>query len=96
MFGEWGFNAISDIMTNNNWQMRVIVEGRRPHYWVCRQQGHLAQHSPQKAGDKLQNPPAPAALPIAPSEKAPENDSAQNEWTKVVRSRKGGKSTPPK
>ena len=30
----------------------VIIEGRRPHCWVWRQQGHIVQHCPQKAGGK--------------------------------------------
>ena len=41
----------------------------------------------RKRETKPQNPPAPAAAPIAPAENSPESDSAKNEWTKVVRQR---------
>ena len=46
MVGDYSFLTIPDIITNNGWQMRVIIGGRRLDCWSCRQQEHLAKHCP--------------------------------------------------
>ena len=43
-----GFQAISYILTYQNQQVMVVVEGRRPLKWSCKQQGHFARICPQK------------------------------------------------
>ena len=51
--------------TNNDWQIRVVLERRKPLCWSCRQQGHLAVHCSLKMGGK---PKCPAVLVITPCE----------------------------
>ena len=43
-----GFQAIPEIITCRDRQMMVVVEGRRPRCWGCKQLGHIAKFCPQK------------------------------------------------
>ena len=78
------FQRIPDTIQFRNQKLSIIVEGRRPHYWPCRQPRHLAMEWPVKAdGNKAPEQPTP-----------PENTSNSAEgWTKVVR--KARKAPPP-
>ena len=42
-----GFQAIPEIITNRDRQMMVVVEGRQPRCWSCKQLGHIAKFCPQ-------------------------------------------------
>ena len=44
-----GFQAISHIIAYKDQQIMVVVEGRRPLCWSCKQLGHLARDSWQRA-----------------------------------------------
>ena len=50
-----GFQAIPEIIISRERQMMVVVEGRRPHCWSCKQLGHISKFCPQK------DPPSAAA-----------------------------------
>ena len=43
-----GFHAIPHIIMYRDTPMTVIVEGRRPLCWGCKQLGHFARSCPQK------------------------------------------------
>ena len=43
-----GFQAIPEIITCKDRQMMVVVEGRRPRCWGCKQLGHITKFCPQK------------------------------------------------
>ena len=43
-----GFDAIPHIITYRDTTMTVVVEGRRPLCWECKQLGHFARSCPQK------------------------------------------------
>ena len=44
-----GFNAIPHTIAYRNTTMTVIVEGRKPLCWNCKQLGHISRSCPQKA-----------------------------------------------
>ena len=44
-----GFNAIPHIISYRDTTMTVIVEGRKPLCWYCKQLGHFSRSCPQKA-----------------------------------------------
>ena len=43
-----GFQAIPETIISRERQMMVVVEGRRPHYWRCKQLGHISKFYSQK------------------------------------------------
>ena len=43
-----GFQAIPEIIISRERQMMVVVEGRRPRCWSCKQLGHISKFCPQK------------------------------------------------
>ena len=43
-----GFQAIPEIIISRGRQMMVVVEGRRPRCWSCKQLGHISKFCPQK------------------------------------------------
>ena len=55
-----GFQAIPEIIISRERQMMVVVEGRRPRCWSCKQLGHISKFCPQK------DPPS-AAVSTAPT-----------------------------
>ena len=57
-----GFQTIPEIIISRGRQMMVIVEGRRPHCWSCKQLGHISKFCPQKDPSKA---PAAAAATVA-------------------------------
>ena len=52
-----GFKAIPETLISGDWQMIVMVEGRRPRCWSCKQIGHISKFCP----DKQENTVAAAA-----------------------------------
>ena len=54
-----GFQSIPETIVSRGRQMMVIVEGRRPRCWSCKQLGHIAMFCPKK--DPPQAPAAAAA-----------------------------------
>ena len=51
-----GFQAILDTLYFWDWQMMVVVEGRWPCCWSCKQVGHLGKVCPQRMVDSVQRP----------------------------------------
>ena len=47
-----GFKAIPETLICGDRQMMVMVEGRRPRYWGCKQVGHIAKFCPQRPENK--------------------------------------------
>ena len=43
-----GFQAIPETIISGDRQMMVVVEGRRPCCWGCKQLGHITKFCPQK------------------------------------------------
>ena len=43
-----GFTAIPEILISGDRQMIVMVEGRRPRCWACKQIGHISKFCPEK------------------------------------------------
>ena len=56
-----GFQAILDTIYKKDKQMMVVVEGRRPHCWNCKQVGHIAKVCLQKTSKVAETtqPPKP-------------------------------------
>ena len=52
-----GFQAIPHIIAYEDQQMMVVVEGRRPFCWSCKQVGHLARSCTQKEATTQLPPP---------------------------------------
>ena len=50
------FQAITNMLYFQDRQMMVVVGGRKPHCWSCKQIGHLAKVCPQKAADSTLQP----------------------------------------
>ena len=95
-----GFKAIHETLISGDRQMIVMVEGRRPRCWSCKQIGHISKFCP----DKPENTVAAAAAaktataPTATISKTAEaQDSGQAEpktndqegWSEVTRKRRG-------
>ena len=47
-----GFKTIPETLVCGNRQMIVMVEGRRPRCWGCKQIGHIAKFCPQRSENK--------------------------------------------
>ena len=98
-----GFQAIPETIVSRERQMMVVVEGRRPRCWSCKQLGHISKFCPQKDPPKA---PAAAAATVTKetavttvstatiSEATPEKelDQAQpkkaDDWIEVIRKKK--------
>ena len=98
-----GFQAIPETTISRDRQMMVIVEGRRPRCWSCKQLGHISKFCPQK--DPPKTPAAAAATvttqtaastvsTVTISDATPEKelDQAQqkkaDDWIEVTRKKK--------
>ena len=57
-----GFQTIPEIISSRGRQMMVIVEGRCPRCWSCKQLGHISKFCPKKDPSKA---PAAAATTVA-------------------------------
>ena len=96
-----GFNAIPHTITYKNRTMAVIVEGRKPLCWNCKQLGHFSRSCPQKATTIATNKTTTATNDTnetnteAKNSTHPEKESQPNKdegWT-LVKGGKGKKET---
>ena len=92
-----GFKAIPETLISGDRQMMVVVEGRRPRCWGCKQIGHIAKFCPQKA-EKNEKAAATtttttkdtvATTTINKQAEAQGSGQIQEGWTEVTRKRKG-------
>ena len=56
-----GFQAISHTVDYEDQVMMVVVEGRRPQCWNCKQLGHFSESCPQKTTKNTTSPSSTAA-----------------------------------
>ena len=91
-----GFQSIPETIVSRGRQMMVIVEGRRPRCWSCKQLGHIAKFCPKK--DPPQAPAAAAAtettataVPTVPTREKEQDiptPKTVEEWIEVNRRKK--------
>ena len=97
-----GFKAIPETLICGDRQMMVMVEGRRPRCWGCKQIGHIAKFCPQRPENKASTSTTTtttttkdAAAPTitkeaeakGPGQVQPQNN--QEGWTEVTKKRRG-------
>jgi len=82
-----GFDGIPDTLTFRSWRMTVVVEGRRPHCFSCRQKGHVARDCPQRARITPTARPTPKPAAEAPERTNPAPEAGGG-WTEVTGKRK--------
>ena len=95
-----GFKAIPETLICGDRQMMVMVEGRRPRCWGCKQIGHIAKFCPQrpenkeKASTSTTTTKDAAASTITkeaeakgPGQVQPQNN--QEGWIEVTKKRRG-------
>ncbi len=96
-----GFKAIPDTLISGDRQMMVMVEGRRPRCWGCKEIGHIAKFCPQRPENKASTSTTTttttkdAAAPTitkeaeakGPGQVQPQNN--QEGWTEVTKKRRG-------
>ena len=98
-----GFKAIPETLVCGDRQMLVMVEGRRPRCWVCKQIGHITKFCPQRPENKEKasvtkttttKDAAATTTTInkeaeaqSPGQVQPKNN--QEGWTEVTRKRRG-------
>ena len=93
-----GFKAIPETLICGDRQMMVMVEGRRPRCWGCKQIGHIAKFCPQRPDNKASTTTTTttdvAATTITkeaeakgPGQVQPKNN--QEGWTEVTKKRRG-------
>ena len=58
-----GFQAVPHILTNKEQQITVVMEGRRPLCWSCKQLGYLVGYCPQKTSTNNNNKTTSIKLP---------------------------------
>ena len=94
------FKAIPETLISGDRQMIVMVEGRRPRCWSCKQIGHISKFCPDKQENTVAAAAATATAPTAPttiSKTAEAQDSGQAQpktndqegWSEVTRKRRG-------
>ena len=95
-----GFKAIPETLICGDRQMMVMVEGRRPRCWGCKQIGHITKFCPQRPDNKASTTTTTtkdvAATTITinkeaeakgPGQVQPKNN--QEGWTEVTKKRRG-------
>ena len=96
-----GFQAIPETLVSRDRQMMVVVEGRQPRCWGCKQVGHIAKFCPPKAEDAgAENTAATAAAATTTTNNKQPNKEEQGPgqvqsktndpegWTEVTRRKK--------
>ena len=68
--------------------MMVVVEGRQPNCWNCKQVDFLVRACPQKATDTIQQPKEPEDHTTNMVLEAEKLAGTDNEWTQVTRRRR--------
>ena len=61
-----GFQAIPDAINYKDRQLMVVVDGRRQHFWSCKQVGHLAKFCPQRSKEPNQQTAEPKLRKVWP------------------------------
>ena len=100
-----GFKAIPETLVSGDRQMMVVMEGRRPRCWGCKQIGHIAKFCPQRPENKEKAAPTAttttkdiaAATTTTINKEAKAQGSGQVQpklnnqegWTEVTRKRRG-------
>ena len=103
-----GFKAIPETLISGDRQMIVMVEGRRPRCWSCKQIGHISKFCPEKPENSTAAAAAAAVTAATTTAsktasttttaaaqdpgQAQPKTSDQEGWTEVTRKRRG----PPK
>ena len=96
-----GFKAIPETLICGDRQMMVMVEGRRPRCWGCKQIGHIAKFCPQRPDNKASTTTTTTTKDVAattitinkeaeakgPGQVQPKNN--QEGWTEVTKKRRG-------
>ena len=93
------FKAIPETLIRGDRQMIVMVEGRRPRCWSCKQIGHIAKFCPEKPENKAAaaTTTASTATTTTISKTAEAQDPVQGQpktndqegWSEVTRKRRG-------
>ena len=92
-----GFKAIPETLICGDRQMMVMVEGRRPRCWGCKQIGHIAKFCPQRPENKEKastttKDAAASTITKEAEAKGPGQVQPQNNqegWTEVTIKRRG-------
>ena len=96
-----GFKAIPETLICGDRQMMVMVEGRRPRCWGCKQIGHIAKFCPQRPENKEKastttttttKDAAASTITKEAEAKGPGQVQPQNNqegWTEVTKKRRG-------
>ena len=92
-----GFKAIPETLISGDRQMMVMVEGRRPRCWACKQIGHIAKFCPKKNENAAATTTTDSAATTTISKQAEAHGPSQVQpktndqegWTEVTRKRKG-------
>ena len=84
-----GFQSIADTIYSRDRQIMVVVvvEGRRPHCWNCKQLGNLAKACPQKAPKEKQQNTTEDIISTT-KEKDKYQLDPENQWTQVHKKKK--------
>ena len=89
-----GFQEVPDTIIYEGWQMIVVVEGRWPHCWCCKELGHLVRDYPEKRVEST--PKEPTGKPWEVSTPEPEDkQSGQSWWRKGIRNLPNSLKSPP-
>ena len=93
-----GFKVTPEILICGDRQMMVMMEGRRPRCWACKQIGHIAKFCPQKNENAAATTTTDSAATTTtiskqaeaqgPSQVQPKTND-QEGWTEINRKRKG-------
>ena len=95
-----GFKAIPETLVCGDRQMMVVVEGRNPSCWGCKQIGHIAKFCPQKTKSSENAATTTTIVTAAtttiskqaevqgPGQAQPKTSNHEG-WTEVTRKRKG-------
>ena len=83
-----GFKAIPETLISGDRQMMVMVEGRRPRCWACKQIGHIVKFCRQKNENATTTTISKQAEAQGPNQVQPKTNN-QEGWTEVTHKRKG-------
>ena len=92
-----GFKAIPESLISGDRQMMVMVEGRRPRCWSCKQIGHIAKFCPDKPENTAATTTTASTATTTISKTAEAQDPGQVQpktndqegWSEVTRKRRG-------
>ena len=84
----WGlhFPAVPDETLISGYQQMMVVEGRRPRCWACKEIGHIAKFCPRKAESTTTIIIIKQAEAQGPGQVQPKTSDYEG-WTEVTRKR---------